>query len=42
MITQLKYRKIINVVLNKALPGLDTVESRIRALPVMARCLSCQ
>ncbi|GAB6948170.1 hypothetical protein JCM16161A_23000 [Vulcanisaeta sp. JCM 16161] len=30
MITQLKYRKIINVVLNKALPGLDTVESRIR------------
>ncbi len=30
MITQLKYRKIINVVLNKALPGLDTIESRVR------------
>ncbi|WP_054854567.1 ParA family protein [Vulcanisaeta distributa] len=30
MITQLRYRKIINVVLNKALPGLDTIESRVR------------
>ncbi|MGC8542549.1 MAG: ParA family protein [Vulcanisaeta sp.] len=30
MITQLKYRKIINVVLNKALPGLDGVEARVR------------
>ncbi|ADN49556.1 ParA family protein [Vulcanisaeta distributa] len=30
MITQLRYRKIINVILNKALPSLDSVESRVR------------
>lgn len=26
----LKYTKIVNVILNKALPGMDTIENRVR------------